>query len=174
MVLIFGILGSIISRFHGGGFVSSVPKVYKNILWALPFAGATFYITHNYYLIIPASALCLLKCLGHGRGFRLHEPMAPFSEPELVEKIIPEWLPIYWYKVAIMTTTGLAAVSGAAICIAGYHPLAGAVIAVGGAAKGLAYMIGEEVTSKYPTEIGELLTGFFAFAALYAGVFYFG
>lgn len=169
MIFIFGITGSLISRLHGGGFFD-VPKTIKNMIWALPFALATFYFTHNYYFTVLAFALCLLKSMGHGRGFRLHETMYPDDKPEAIEKIIPDFLPLYWYKVSIMALTGLAAVSGAAIAIGYVDVSSGLIIAIGGLLKGLAYMIGQEVTKKYPTEIGELLTGFFAFSALYLAV----
>lgn len=163
MALIFAILGGLISRWHGGGFVSGSPKVLKNILWALPIA-ALCYSVHDGSLI--AFFLVLVSCLagkslGHGRGFRLKEPMKPGSSPERVEILIPKKLPLYWYKVSIMSLTGLAAVSGAVIAISIINPIAGLIVALGGAFKGVNAMVFD-----LKTEYREFADGFAAYFCL--------
>lgn len=190
-VAALGGLGLFLSRWHGGGFISGSPKVLKNILWALPFAGVAFFAhtgTAAWVWAGVALALCLFgKATGHGGGMDLaHSPKEPGGNPsrspENLERLII-WLyddlPRYWYDALILVLVGFAAVSGAAIAVAVVNPLAGILIALGGCLKALAYMVGWAAHDHAPqllaglpddfdeaTEIGEALTGFFAYTAL--------
>jgi len=170
--LISAIIGGFISRWHGGGYFKAA-KVIKNSVWSFPFSLATFYLFYDEYGLdsqtigatIVCFALCLLKAMGHGRFFRLHEPMKPLSEPEVIEAIIPD-MPLYWYKVTGMTLVGLCAVSGSILTLGYIDPLWGFIVAVGGAFKGVNAMIFD----KY-TEYREFCDGFMAYLMLGMVVF---
>lgn len=87
--------------------------------------------------------------------------MKPGSSPERVEILIPKKLPLYWYKVSIMSLTGLAAVSGAVIAISIINPIAGLIVALGGAFKGVNAMVFD-----LKTEYREFADGFAAYFCL--------
>jgi hypothetical protein len=167
LLIFLPVIGGIISRFHGGGFKGGVNKSFKNILWASPF-GAVAALSHSGWWMLlgfVALGLCAVgKATGHGRGFRLKEPMKEGSEREKVEYLI-FWLenkiPLYWYKVLIMTLVGLAAVLGAVLLIAPVYPGLAAIIALGGAFKGVNAMIFDK-----QTEWREFADGFVAYSAL--------
>lgn len=139
ILFILPALGGTLSAWHGGQIKGGSNKTLKNFLWALPFLICAL-------VFLPFSLinfLCMgnmLKATGHGRGFRLKEPMKIGAEREKVEYLI--WylegrIPLYWYKVLIMCLAGLAAVLCSAIVFGLYNPLAGAIIALGGLLKGL-------------------------------------
>lgn len=166
-----GLVGGVISRWHGGGFVSGSPKALKNIIWSIPFSLTAIFAYSGYgiatisCMAFLALAFCIAgKALGHGRGFRLKEPMKLGSEPEVIEAIIPDKLPLYWYKVAIMSGVGFCAVSGAVLTIAWVNPLAALTIAIGGLFKGVNAMIFDK-----HTEAREFADGYMAYVSL-AGV----
>lgn len=164
------------SRFHGGGFKGGVNKTLKNFLWALPHVVAIFLI--NPWLA-PLGFINMLKATGHGRGLGSDEPMREDMKPEKVEYAIL-WLQdkvsVRTYKHLIMALTGLLAVLGSVIAFLFINPLGALVIALGGLSKGIAYEIGTFILPgqkksgiphiQYKTEIGEFLTGVFAYLAL--------
>lgn len=83
---------------------------------------------------------------------------------------------LYWRNVTGMSVVGLAAVFGAVVAGAFVSPILSLVLAIGGIMKGASYMIGYAILGERggdlsgdfdeATEIGELLTGFFAYAGL--------
>lgn len=186
------VVGAVISRWHGGGFVGGSPKMLKNFLWALPFGVISFaaYFHDNLLKAITIGVISLAVCMlgkttGHGGGMDLgHNPKEAGDgrEPEKVEYLIL-WIRkafhvkrSYWYDALLLALVGLFAVAGAAIAVGWTNPLAGIIIALGGVLKAPAYMIGWAI---FPdgqgdgpkdldeaTAIGEFLTGFFAFLAL--------
>ncbi len=166
MIIIFalmlGLVGGVASRWHGGGYISGSPKSVKNLVWALPIAASTasFYESGTALIVFFVGLLLCIagKALGHGRGFRLKEPMKSGSTPERVEAIIPDKLPLYWYKVSIMALTGLAAVSGGVVALMFVNPLAGVILAIGGVFKGLNAMVFD-----LKTEYREFADGFAAY-----------
>lgn len=174
------LLGGILSRWHGGGFAFvekilkiDFAKVFKNIVYALPFGIATgiaYQIVYGYWWLsvlvgLSALATALLKATGHGRGFRLKQPMEDGSKPEKIEKYLILWLmpymPLYWYKVLLMSLTGLAPTIGAASTFAWINPASGAIIALGGLFKGINAMIFD-----LKTERREFADGAVSYAAL--------
>lgn len=203
-IIIFSLLGGVISRWHGGGFIGGSPKVLKNFVWAAPLAigsmvafapiaPAIYEMVNFIHAVMPLQAfyaacgaiflaLCMIgKATGHGGGMDLgHNPKEPGKgrKPEKLEYLII-WLhgriPQYWYDALLLSITGIAAMSGAALAMASVHPVAALIVAFGGAMKGLAYMIGWEFEKllvtvepedfNEPTEIGEFLTGLFAYLA---------
>jgi hypothetical protein len=180
--IVFSLLGGALSRWHGGGFVGGSPKMLKNFLWALPLAIGSYIATHGWLLAALALGLCMIgKATGHGGGIDLaHNPKEPGAgrSPEKLEYLIL-WLhgrmPQYWYDALLLAISGIAAVSGAVVAIAHVSIPAALIVAIGGALKGLAYMIGwefekllvtvEQDDFNEPTELGEFLAGFFAYLA---------
>ena len=198
MVIAAALYGGVLSRWHGGGFISGSPKVLKNSLWALPFAAVSFLALHAHgvdgwplYLAAAVSfALCLFgKATGHGGGMDLaHSPKEPGGNPsrtlEKLERLIfwlYDKLPRYWYDFTLLVVIGLASTSGAALALGYVNPLAGLIVAAGGAMKAVAYAIGWRLHDLFswpdslpkdfdePTELGEFLTGAFAFTGLAIG-----
>lgn len=177
-------IGGLISRFHGGGFVGGFNKSIKNIIWALPFGVIAYYCTQSWLLCLLCFTLCLAgKATGHGGGmdlgFNSKEPNNG-RKPEKLEYIIlwaHPYLPRYVYDALLLAIVGFAAVSGLSLALLiNGDAVNAAIIAVSGAAKALAYMIGWVI---YPesegeghkdfneaTEIGEFLTGVFAYMGL--------
>lgn len=177
---ILPIIGGLISRFHGGGFVGGFNKSIKNLLWAIPF-GVIPYLAGTHLIVSTLSVLlCLIgKASGHGRGLGLNGPMKEGAKPEKIEIII-RWLEpsltTHAYKHLILACSGAFAVSGAVVAFSTLSLSAGIVVLFGGILKGLAYEIGYKI---YPqgtgrgikhfneaTQIGELLAGFFAYGGL--------
>jgi len=164
LILLVSFLQGFLSRWHGGGYFKA-PKVVKNMVWALPFSIITFLAFNDRYGIdsqticatIVCFALCLLKAMGHGRFFRLNEPMKLGSEPEVIEAVIPDKIPLYWYKVTGMALVGLCAVSGSILTLGYLDPLMGFIVAIGGAFKGVNAMIFDT-----HTEYREFADGFMA------------
>lgn len=180
-----------VSRWHGGGFFNA-PKSVKNVAWALPFGGVSYYLLFTAgfspTLIAVGSiisfALCVAgKATGHGgfmdlgawRQIRKREALEFILNP--VRGKIPEKL----YDALGLSIVGMAAVSGAALAaVISGSALASLCIAIGGAAKALAYVIGWSLRGHIrpewwddldePTEIGEILTGFFAGVGLSFGM----
>lgn len=136
------ILG-IVSAWHGGRIHGGDPKFIKNLAWCLPFAVAVGIYCPVWTLVFVP--LCYLKTMGHGRGFRLKEPMKDGSTPDSIERylILPllDKIPLYWYKVLLMSLVGLAAVSGGVIAFSIANPLAGLCVALAGLWKGVNAMI---------------------------------
>lgn len=189
LIAIIAMIGAGLSRWHGGGFIGGSPKILKAFLWSLPFAGiAVFAHWGSDWKTLAAIGLGVLawsmvfKNTGHGAGMDLaHSDKEPGKgrDPEKLEYLIL-WLhgrmPQYWYDFLLLTIIGLFSVAGAAIAVGYVNPWAGAIIALGGLGKPAGYAIGWAV---YPeaqgrgwkefdeaTEIGEGLTGLFAFMAL--------
>jgi len=185
--ILFAAIVGLASRFHGGGFKGGVNKTLKNTLWALLLTIPTslaFYLTVGvgtpfYVATAGAFLFGFLKAMGHGRGMSVGLPMKVGSSPEKIEYLIlwlQDKIPNYWYKALILVLVGLAPALGAAAAFGYLDLLAGLVVALGGMAKALAYMIGWKIlpveTTKGPkdfneaTAVGEGLTGVFQGLAL--------
>lgn len=183
--------GFIISRWHGGGFISGSPKVLKNILWALPFGLCSFYAllpNTNYFVSSTVATISFLMCLGgkatgHGRVWNPFKELDQSKNPEFLEGLIiflQGMLSDFGYKTVAMSLIGFAAVSGAAFSIGYIDTMAGIIVGAGGALKSVSYIVGRILDEEdllddlpkeidEPTEIGEGLTGIFAFAGLAIG-----
>lgn len=180
-IILFSLFGAAISRLHGGGFITGVPKVVRNLLWCLPLAGAAAYIFygngHSLLGIVSAAmataGLCFLgKTTGHGGGMDLGSyPDVPGDSRE-IEKleylIYPLYgrINVYWYDALLLAITGLAGVSGLVAALCFTQPFAALIVGISGIMKSLAYIIGWKVSDTHATEIGEALTGLFAYAAV--------
>ena len=172
------------------------------ILSVLGYSQAGYSSTVLWIVGILTFSLCMLKATGHGQYFLAR--MLKAIEPERFDFLIKpffgqDWRTkfpeghkfsptqkahyelevkpkLYLRNVVGMSMVGFLAVSGAVLTFSYLNPVAGAIIALGGLAKGLAYVIGETLLPnnkstgvehfKYSTEIGEALTGLFAYGGL--------
>ena len=192
-VLLTAIIGSFMSRWHGGGFISGSPKLLKAFLWSLPFAaatGAAFYFDGRSWTVIGiVAALVLAGCMvfkntGHGGGMDLaHNSKEPGAgrEPEKLEYLIL-WMhgkvPQYWYDFTLLAIIGTASTLLPAVAIGIINPLAGIIVLAGGTlGKSCGYAIGWKLADagwlddlpydfNHATAVGEALTGLFAYTAL--------
>lgn len=197
-LILFALLGGWLSRMCGGA-PPKLPFGLDQWIYALPYLFITFpaliimLMTINprrgYKQYLPImlalagySGAVLGKRTGHGGGMDAgHSDDEPYNsrEPEKLEFLIL-WLhgkiPQYWYDILLLTITGLAVTLLSGIIVAFINPFWGVFLALSGATKGVAYMIGWH---HYPTgegngfkwlneatAIGEFLTGYFAYAAL--------
>lgn len=180
MIYLVSFLGAILSRFHGGGFISGVSKSLKNTLWATPFGVVTYLILLqndvNIQLAIGLAIVSLILCLvgkatGHGRVWNPYLPLNTEVKKEKIEYLISflyNRIPDFWYKTLAIGLVGFAAVSGAAIIIGTVDPLLGTLIGLGGfIGKPLSYLVGWKLPFvKHGNEIGEYGTGLFAYFML--------
>lgn len=169
-LLALPLLGALISRAHGAGWL---PKVALSILWALPFGVMPIYyfndIAFGVSLALIAVGLSALgKSTGHGGWMDLGSWEKPRSKErmEFIIKPLHGDMQEYWYDVLGMCLKGFLSVSGAIIAMGFINPLFSVIMSVGGLLCGLAYMIGWAVYPKQATVIGEVLKGVFAYGAI--------
>ena len=181
---------AIVSRIHGGALL--MPKAIKNLLWAGAFGYVTFEAYQAEYsnTLIPAivaaivTIISLMKSTGHGQYMSLGTVWKPIK-PEKLDWIVRLWfgvdprtrnpLPepedIYDRCLLGLAVVGVAAVIGGVIALGYLNPIAGLVLAIGGALKAVGYTIGWYI---YPsgkgkglpqlneaTQVGEFLAGLF-------------
>jgi hypothetical protein len=199
LIMVFSLLGGWLSRMCGGG-PPKLPLGLDQWLYAVP------YFLIGLPIILPAWALFLKtpktikgwriwlvlaiayiaavtgKRTGHGGGIDMghsSEEVGAGRDPEKLEYPIL-WLngviKTYWYDALLLGITGIVGTIPAGIILSFFHGGAGLLLAVSGATKPLAYMIGWAV---YPnghgkgiphlneaTVLAEFLTGFVAYALL--------
>ena len=179
MMLLFAGLGGWLSRMCGGA-PPSLPFGMVQWIYALPYLFITF-MSSSFAFIVYLIAV-LGKRTGHGGGIDLGHSSEEPKQGRKVEKLeyLVLWLngklSKYWYDASILALTGLLVTVPAGILIAFTHPFWGVFIALSGASKPIAYMIGWAI---YPnsngkgwkwlneaTAIGEFLTGFLSYAAI--------
>lgn len=154
-----------VSRMCGGG-PPKLPWVTDQLIYALPYAFIAS--PAGPWAVLAYAGAVLGKLTGHGRGISLGEPMKEGSKPERLEYLIlwlQPYLPVYWYKVLILSVTGLAVTALPSVVLLPLDPRASVLILLSGLLKAPAYMLGWKIGKK-PTEIGEFLTGFFCVSAL--------
>ena len=186
------IIGGLLSRWHGGGFIGGSPKILKAFLWSILFAFVSFaaHWGHAGWKIVAGIGLGVLawcmvfKNTGHGGGMDLaHSIKEPGAgrEPEKLEYLIL-WLhgkmPQYWYDFTLLAIIGTASTLLPAVAIGIIDPWAGIVVQLGGTiGKPVGYAIGHALADAgliedlpadldHATAIGEALTGLIAYAAL--------
>lgn len=190
LIALFSVIGGLIGRWYGGAFFKA-PKFLKTLAWSLPYGLISFYA--HYAQIVPNFFYATLigfaitawsftfRATGHGGGMDLgHSSEEPGNgrTPEKLEYIIL-WIrkvfhvkQSYWYDVLMLTIIGLFSVAGAAIAVGWVNLCAGVVLASGGLAMPIAYMIGWALIPNHrnqnlpeyvdePTEIGEIIRGAF-------------
>lgn len=189
-VFIFGLLGALCYRWrgHASKYKKFYPRPASQITFSCLYAYAAFLSAGLWAGAIVLGLTTLAVLSGHGNFF-LKVPFDEPYKPETLEyPILPlrKILPRYWYKCLGMAVTGLAV--SLPCGIATLNPL----IALSGALKAPAYMIGHliydlspKVPKKdssgktyigvsylprhldYATEIGEFFTGLFLWGSLW-------
>lgn len=180
-IIIAGLIGSVLSRWHGGGFFKS-PKTIKNIVWSLPLGVASFIalvtVLPWYWATLGAwvaFGLCLAgKATGHGRVWH------PWLKLDLTVKAERLEFLVFWlhgkvsdftYKNIALGLIGLAAVSGAVLAIGYVNIWAGLIAALGGAlGKPIGYVVGFRLDEELGNELAEFVTGFFAYGFVTLGL----
>lgn len=158
------ILGSFLSRWHGGGFFPA-PKWVKNLAFSLPVGVSLIFLSYqglmtlgygnfaDVFAAILATGMILgFKAIGHGGGFDLgHSELEPGNGRDLER--VERWfflypkaynsLPRYWYDLLILIAKG-GLMSLAPAALLGVKSLVAAVIMFSGGIIGfpLAYVIG--------------------------------
>jgi len=180
--------GTLVSRFHGGGFVGGFPKIIKNLLWSIPMTAMPLLngIPHWGFIVSALGMNTFGKATGHGGGMDLatsHKEPNGGRDKERLEFLV-YWaydkLPRYWYDFSLLVVIGLASVSGAVLLLALTNPIGVIPALIGGAMKSVAYAIGWKIYPKgsgkgiphftEATAIGEGLAGLFAFTGVALGV----
>lgn len=181
--------GGIVSRIHGGG-IFPTRKVWTNLLWALPFGISTFLI-YDVFFGLTTSLICgiictlmtmVLKGTGHGQYFNLGQYDAD-DKPEALDPIVEL---MYGKETPEnktsrdfvgLTVVGAAAVLPTVLFLLPINLFLAIVLFVGGAAKSFAYLVGWTLfnPNKFPspTNVGEVLTGIFAFLGLANALYYY-
>lgn len=180
LVFIFGVLGALISRLHGGGFFK-VNRTVKNILWALPFGLCSFFaiLPVTNYLVAGVIAtisfgICLGgKATGHGRVWNpwLFLDLSVKAEAfEAPLKFLIGKIPDFLYKTIALSLIGFGAVAGASFVIGYVNPIAGLIVASGGLIwKPIGYIIGFKIDKEFGNEIAEYIAGAGAYWSLALG-----
>lgn len=147
--LFMAICGGALYRFrgHASKYKRFFPRPFNQAAFALPYA----WIFKGDWLVF--CVVWLLTTLGvitgHGRGISLSDPNL-IGKPETLE-IMTKWLipymPVYWYKVLVLSVTGLAITLPAGILTG--NP----VLALSGHLKGPAYMLGFEIYKLSPKRL---------------------
>jgi len=155
IIITAAVIGAVLSRWHGGGILQiEVPKAYKSMIYAVPFAAFSYLETQNLYIVFAAFVLCSLgKSMGHGGFFDLGHWDKPRDDErlEFMIKWLKPYLPEYWYDALGMALKGLCEVSGAIV--------ANPIMAFAGLLKGPCYMAGWKFSPNKPTEFGEYASG---------------
>jgi len=135
------------SRCCGGGF-PKIPFGLDQFITALPYL--LFYPQIGWWSILGYAGAVLGLRSGHGMGFHYNRPFKEGAKPEKVQILIPSSLPVWARKALIMLLTGLAVTIAPAIllCANGFY-LAGAVLALSGGLKAVAYLAPRTETSEY-------------------------
>lgn len=193
-LIVAGIYGGFISRWHGGGFFKA-PKWLKSFLWSVPFGigtGFCFSFEFGPYIYIPvgivvAAAAWAGKVMGKGGGQDLaHSPEEPGAGRDLegIEHII-FWLyphlPRYWYDALLLTVNGFLAALIPSLAMGYLDIISGLICFIGGFGVVLGYSIGWSIYPNFrgngpknfneATQIGEAFGGLFSYVFLAGSVF---
>lgn len=136
-----------LSRMGGGG----PPRLLWGLdQWLLGVPYLIFYPQIGYWAILGYLGAVLGLRLGHGRFFNYGLPFKAGSEPEKVEVLIPQSLPIKWQKILGMTYTGLAVTLLVSILLLAQGQwMPSMLLGISGAAKCLAYFLPETQYAEY-------------------------
>ncbi len=171
IVILAAILGGWSSRNCGGGW-PKMPLALEQWIYGIPYGAAM--------AINPISAVIAYLCavlgkrMGHGQYIHLGKKRQVITQDEVIDPLLRFFFGVdrggaYWRCVCGLAITGLAVTVPTGVL---YGGKGGAMIAISGASKGMAYMIGHSLPVKSPTIIGEILTGVFGWgilAAVYNG-----
>jgi len=151
-------------RGHASKYKRYFPRPFPQIALAIPYAYVTpMSLDHPFVVAGVVLVLTTLAWLtGHGKFMDLGtwNPAAEDERLEFTIKWLEKSVSPYWYDAIGLAVTGIAVSLPAGIATG--NPL----LAVSGALKAPAYMIGWKVSPKNATAIGETLTGLFLLGSL--------
>lgn len=141
-----------LSRMCGGGR-PRLPWGLDQFLLAAPYL--LFFPQIGYWVILGYLGAVISIRTGHGSFFHYSLPLKEGRTVEKVEYIMPKNLPVFWYKALGMFLTGIGVTIATAVALAfqGFYS-AGAILALSGALKAVAYLLPK-------TEYSEFLRGGF-------------
>jgi len=157
-----------LARLHGGGFFY-LPKFLISTLWGLAYGVTLRNKVSVISIILVVSLTALLKSTGHGNFIDLGT-CCNLGEPETLEFLINPLRSVlndYWYDFTGLALIGFLGAIPYAIGVYKLNIKASLVVLIGGVLKSVAYALGWTISLHYPTEIGELLTGFFVGLSLF-------
>jgi len=178
-IVLITLIGGLISRMSGSKDFN-IGYGLEQWLYALPYG--LINITASWWQALLSYVGAFVgKRTGHGGGIDMGTYPHP-RDPEKLEYLIIKLrgrIPEYWYDALLMSITGLAVslVSGIVFAV-NIDLLSGALLAVSGATKGLAYMLGWAIFPKghdgnphdsefdEATELAEFFTGLFGWLIL--------
>ena len=175
-IIIACVIGAFFSRMCGRKSV--IPLGLEQWLYALPY----LFVTQ-----MPLTAVTGVACVaaylsavvgkrtGHGQyldlGYGIRQPEENDEPLDFIVRLFfgKDDGKMYWRSVAGMAVTGLSVTLLPGLCYGWMvNPTGGAIIAISGATKGMAYMIGWALSRRglilHATEMGEHLTGAFGWA----------
>ena len=172
--LVFGFLSRVIGA-KKGSILPSWFNPIKDWVYATPYGliGILCFYGYGYSTSFLAFLVCFLvaflgKRTGHGQWMDLGTWDAPVS-PESLDFLVffilgKDSYKSYWRDFLGLTISGIFISLGCVISLLLINQyLLALLVLLGGALKSVSYAIGFKVfKSKYPTEVGEFLTGFFA------------
>lgn len=181
-IIFMSMFGGLVSRMCGGGR-PALPWKSDQIIFAAPyafvFAGLSFHWPMVCAALVAFVTAFAGKLTGHGQYIGLgHTPRANFGDIARLDPIVALFFGAdtfqnnYWRCFFGLMVTGMAVTLCAGILYGALvSPLGGAIIAVSGAFKAVAYAAGWFTTDHLnphakPTLIGECLTGVFAWGAI--------
>lgn len=190
LALIIVLYGGLVSRIHGGGILD-IPKIMANFLWAFPFGIIVFLIYDIYFDLttsISYGILCtlvtmILKGTGHGQYFNLGNYTIPNDKPEMLDPIVevlcgketPDNK--FGRDLVGLAVVGAAAVLPTVLLLLPVNFFLAVILFIGGASKAAAYFVGWALfypnQFPSPTNVGEVLSGVVAFAALGNALFHY-
>jgi hypothetical protein len=160
-------------------------------MWALPFGISTFLI-YDVFFSLTTSLICGIMCVlttmalkgtGHGQYFNLGNYTVSNDKPEaldpLVEVLCGKETPDNKASRDFvgLTVVGVAAVLPMVIFLLPVNLFLAIVLFLGGASKSFAYRLGWTLFNPNqfpsPTNVGEVLTGIFAFLGLANALYYY-
>lgn len=172
--------GAVLFRMRGG-WGPKLPRLIEQMLFCLIFL-VPLLVLHPLLVVLGYAAAVAAVLKGHGRNMDLgHSKPNETVEAEWYEFTIVNFtkLSAYWYDVIGIAVSGLTYTILPGYLYAMHDPLSGLLIALSGALKAPAYIIGWALHPNYDdgpklplmksaTEVGEFLTGAFIWGAVFA------
>ena len=145
-----------------------MPLALEQWIYGIPYGLVLIYSPIS--AVIAYLCAVLGKRMGHGQYIHLGKKRQAISQDEKIDPILRFFFGVdrgcaYWRCVCGLVITGLMVTIPAGVL---YGGMEGAIIALSGSTKGLAYMIGHALPVRSPTMIGEILTGVFGWGILAA------
>lgn len=141
--LLLSLVGGVLYRMRGGW--PDVPRPLEQLAFCAILYVAMHFAGVNVWAALAAYAFAVGMCMkGHGHTMNYSTPvnMDKLEDYEFFTKWLIGKVPDYWYKVIAHSFGGLIMTLLPGMAVFFYEPVHGAIIAISGTLKGVAYMIG--------------------------------